>query len=163
MSTPSDKRRPKAASSPSRQIRFGGNPDGQDVETIAWHFNRLDRPHECWGWDKLVPRQWKMILEHLRDFEGLTWAELKAQAGGRSQGTNHHSITIKDFTSDARKRLAEINLDDFDSLFSLRINNTLRLYGVRDGRVLQLVWHDPHHGSGKGACPTKKQKKKSSN
>ncbi len=148
-------RQPKTAQEIApRQVRTGGDPGSLDRETIAWHFHRLDNPHAQWGWQKLRPADWRDILSHLISFEGLTWARLKEQAGGRRRGTNHHSIEIAEFTAAARRRLSELHLDEFDSLFSLRITNTLRLYGIRDGRVLQLVWHDPHHGSGRGACPT---------
>ncbi len=94
---------------------------------------------------------------HLVALEGLTWADIKAQAGGRRRGTNHHPIEFAEFTPTARHRLEQLRLDEFASLFSLRLTNTLRLYGVRDGRVMQLVWHDPFHGSRRGACPTSRR------
>jgi hypothetical protein len=146
---------PKAlATPPTRQIKIGGNPENFDTLSIAWHFHRRDRQHSLWGWNKLMPREWRDILKHLEALERMTWAQIKAQAGGRRAGTNSHSLDVCDFCHDARKRLEEIGLDDCDNLFSLRLNNKLRLYGFRDGRVLQLIWHDPHHGSGNGAFPT---------
>src|ERR1035438_1741848 len=136
MPVPPNQRQPKAAQVQPRQIKTGGDPESLDKETIAWHFHKLDGPHTDWGWQKLRAAEWKGILDHLRSFEGLTWAALKHQAGGRRRGTNHHALRTADFSVNARHRLTELRLDEFDSLFSLRINNTLRLYGVRDGRVL---------------------------
>ncbi|HEV3039422.1 MAG TPA: hypothetical protein VHA33_16730 [Candidatus Angelobacter sp.] len=157
MPVPRQQRQPHTKESvPDRQIKVGGDPDNFDKETIAWQFFRLDRPHVDWGWDKLRPQEWRDILVHLVAFEGMTWAAIKLQAGGRRQGTNHHPIEIAEFNKPARDRLEELHLDDYESLFSLRITNTLRLYGVRDGRVLQIIWHDPHHGSRRGACPTRR-------
>jgi len=86
----------------------------------------------------------------------MSWSELKQAAGGRSSGTNNHSLPVDEFVKKAKKRLEELKLDDHDELFSLRLNNTLRLYGIRDGRVLRFVWHDPHHGTDNGAYPTKR-------
>jgi hypothetical protein len=150
-------RLPKVRESPqSHIVKTGGNPASFDSQTISWHFHRLDRVHAEWGWDKLRARQWREILTHLVSFEGLTWAEIQNQSGGRKRGSNSHSLEITELCKAAQDRLVELRLDDFESVFSLRINNTLRLYGVRDGRVLQLVWHDPHHGSKLGACPTTK-------
>lgn len=158
MPTPPHQRRPKAREKfPARQIKTGGDPDSTEKETIAWHFRRLDKEHLDWGWNKLKAPQWKDILNHLVSFEGLTWARLKEQSGGRRIGTNHHSMEISKLPQETRKRWTDLRLDDFDTIFSLRITNTLRLYGVRDGRVMQLVWHDPHHGSKRGACPTAKR------
>ncbi|MFZ1917583.1 MAG: hypothetical protein WAU58_08430 [Terriglobales bacterium] len=152
----SKSKQPKVRESPqSGKIKTGGDPSSVDTQTIAWHFHRLDHQHEHWGWSKLSAKQWREMLTQLVAFEGLTWAALQAQSGGRKHGTNHHPIEINKFCAAAKSRLITLHLDDFDTLFSLRINNTLRLYGVRDGRVLQLVWHDPHHGSKHGAYPLK--------
>src|ERR1039458_2831308 len=91
---------PKVREEPATQkIKLGGNPDSLDAETIAWHFHRLDREHEDWGWDKLKAGQWRGILQELVSLEGLTWAEIKSQAGGKTNGTNHHSIPISEFVS----------------------------------------------------------------
>lgn len=155
-SIPSRQIRTENQAIPSRQIKTGGDPESTEKDTIAWHFHRLDRVHEDWGWDKLRAPQWKDVLRHLVSLEGLTWASLKQQAGGRRAGTNHHSLELSALPNETRKRWAALRLDDFDTVFSLRISNTLRLYGVRDGRVLQFVWHDPHHGSKRGVCPTSK-------
>lgn len=157
MPVPQNQRTPKTkVDIQDRQIKTGGDPDSFERDTIAWQFYRLDNDHAEWGWGKLRAGQWRDLLKHLKVFEGLTWAALKAQAGGRRHGTNHHSCLTADFCKEARDRLKELHLDDFDSLFSLRLANTLRLYGVRDGRVLQLLWHDPHHGGNKGAYPIRK-------
>lgn len=147
---------PKTGAEPrAQEIRVGGNPSTHETETISWHFHRLDRDHPLWGWDKLKAGDWKSILDALVSLESLTWAKLKEAAGGRSRGTNHHSLSTEQFCKSARDRLEEIRLDDYDEIFSLRLTNTLRLYGIRDGRVLRIVWHDPHHGSSNGAYPTK--------
>lgn len=147
---------PKAAFNPeTRKIKVGGNPENFDIQSIAWHFHRRDRQHPLWGWDKLTAKQWRLILKELEDREKMTWAEIKAQAGGRRVGTNSHSLDVCDFCGDAKRRLEEMGLDDCDVLFSLRLANAMRIYGIRDGRVLQIIWHDPHHGSKEGAYPTK--------
>ena len=139
-----------------RQIKTGGDPESTETETIAWHFHRFDKEHACWGWNKLKAAHWKAVMAHLISFEGLTWARLKEQSGGRRNGTNHHSLEISKLPTATQQRWTELGLDDFDTVFSLRITNTLRLYGVREGRVMQFVWHDPHHGTKQGACPTAK-------
>jgi hypothetical protein len=155
MSTHPDQRQPKIRQDiATRQIRTGGDPESTETETIAWQFRRFDKDHPDWGWRKLKAPQWKVVLTHLIDFEGLTWASLKAQSGGRRKGTNHHSLDISKLPAKTRQRWTDLGLDDYDTVFSLRITNTLRLYGVRDGRVMALIWHDPFHGSKRGACPT---------
>ena len=36
-------------------------------------------------------------------------------------------------------------MDDIDSIVSFRINATIRMYGIRDGRALRILWYDPWH------------------
>ena len=109
-----------------------------------------------WGWAKLDSNEHLNVIRSLHGFEKMSWSQLKQAAGGRSSGTNSHPLPIGGFSNTALKRLQDLKLDDVDKLFSLRLNNTLRLYGIRDGRVLRFIWHDPHHGKKTGAYPTKK-------
>jgi hypothetical protein len=151
-----DAKRPKVREHPeSRKIKVGADPASFDAQTIAWHFHRLDDPHVDWGWN-IQPTDWREVLRQLRAFEGLTWAKIQEQAGGRSHGSNSHMLDVSALSTNAQRRLVELKLDEYDSVFSLRMSNTLRLYGIRDGRVLQLLWRDPHHGTRRGACPTTK-------
>ena len=160
---------PKAAYNPvSREVRISHepnngqrvrareNPGSTDGQTPAWQFHRCDEDHELWGWAKLNSNEYLDIIKSLHGFEKMSWFQIKQAAGGRSSGTNSHPLAVGEFSSAALKRLQELKLDDVDELFSLRLNGSLRLYGIRDGRVLRFIWHDPHHGKKTGAYPTKK-------
>jgi hypothetical protein len=166
-----NKSQPKIAGAPSstreirvnyqphgKEVRTKENPDSTDQLTPAWQFHRCDHDHELWGWEKLAHEDFiKIIKDHLHSFEGMTWTQIKQAAGGRSSGTNSHPLPIQGFVKGAVKRLEELKLDDVSELFSLRLNNTLRLYGIKDGRVLRFIWHDPYHGTKDGAYPTSKK------
>ena len=151
-------RQPRIEHEPNsgKQVRAKENPGSTDHQTPAWQFHRCDEDHSLWGWGKLTEKQHLDIIKSLHGFERTTWTQIKQAAGGRSSGTNSHPLPIDGFNKNAIKRLQELKLDDIDELFSLRLNNTLRLYGIKDGRVLRFIWHDPHHGSTQGAYPTKK-------
>ncbi len=151
---------PKIVHHPSeQQLRTKENPGSTDYQTPAWQFHRCDEEHEFWGWNKLAAEDRLKVIKHLNSFETMTWSALKQQSGGKAEGrgTNHHPIPIANFTKSARNRLEVLKLDDVDELFSLRLTNTIRLYGIKDGRVLRLIWHDPHHGNNHGVCPTTKR------
>ena|ERR1700719_4109357 len=155
MAVPKHLRQPKLGGQPEeRQVRLGADPETLETQTIAWHFHRLDWKHEKWGWEQLKAPAWRQILAKLIAFEGLTWAMLKEQAGGRRHGTNHHSIKIAELTKTARDRITQLHLDQYDKIFSLRFSNTIRMYGIRDGRVMRLLWYDQHHGTKHEVCPT---------
>ena len=97
-----------------------------------------DIPSRVW-WDEILPK--------LQYFESMTWAEIMRAAGGRARGTNHHFVEVEKLTKQARERLTEIGQDDVSELFSLRLDATKRIYGIRDRRALKLLWYDPHHGT----------------
>ena len=159
MAKQKDNRTPSVKETPaSREVRTGGSPDflqqSSDTKTPAWQFGRIDELHPDWGWKGMPATEWRSILQHLRAFEGMTWAEIKAAAGGRKYGNNSHVLQVTDLVNKAQDRLEEIGIEELDEVFSLRLTQTLRLYGIRDGRVLRLLWHDPHHGTKRGCCPT---------
>jgi hypothetical protein len=137
---------------PHKQVKV---PHVESVEkqTPAWQFHRVDRDHEKWGWNRLgAEGLWELLHGKLADFESMTWAEIQRAAGGRSHGNNSHFVEVKDCCKEARDRLLDLRMDDTDEVFSLRLTGTLRLYGIRDGRVLRFIWHDPEHS----VYPTKR-------
>lgn len=153
-------KKPKMAAGPGpRGPRIANDPANFDTLTLAWQFHRRDIKHEHWGWEQLSSDAvCQLLCGQMASFEKMTWAEIRGAAGGKGKGkgTNHHEVPIDQFSRDARRRIEELHLDDYESVFSLRLNNTTRLYGVRDGRALILIWYDPHHGdNGKSAVPTK--------
>lgn len=51
----------------------------------------------------------------------------------------------------AVERLTDLHLEEFvDNLYSLRLNNTHRIIGIRDRQVFQILWWDPDHK----VCPS---------
>ena len=85
------------------------------------------------------------IFENLRGIEGLRWSEICQALGGRTKGTNSHYIEVFKMSEAARRRAEEIRLDE-NELFSLRLQGTVRLWGIvePDGRFF-VIWFDPDH------------------
>lgn len=76
------------------------------------------------------------VREELAQYETQTWGEL--------QGRGSHSLEIDgNLTKAARARAQELDLEG--ELFSLRIGGAQRIIGVRDRRVLHLLWDDRWH------------------
>lgn len=152
-----DKKRPKieVPLPKGNSVRREFDPAGSDNQTIVWIVSTFDVDGP-WGLAALQDTDWRPILGHMKSFETMTWAEILKAAGGRREGNNNHPIPVEDLTPDAQKRIADIQLDDLDSVFSLRCTGTIRLYGIRDQRVCRLLWFDPWHGDNKKAvAPTK--------
>jgi len=123
------------------------DPSSFDKMTLKIKFDLMDFDHELWGWEKLSPDQYVYFLKFIHALEKQTWAEIKSTAGGKSHGTNNHPLEIIKFNKKAQKRLHELNLETIigDTLFSLRLNNATRVYGMRNDEYFRPIWHDPHH------------------
>lgn len=74
------------------------------------------------------------------------WADILKAAGGRGEGkgTNSHEISRDKFKGEARKRLIEKKILA-EKIMSLRLDAGTRVYGVREGNCLRIIWFDPDH------------------
>lgn len=105
--------------------------------TPSWLFKSLDNDSE-WNICSLK----KVDLTHtiyprLCGFETMKWKDII--------GPNHHEISVNDIIPEAQKRLGALKLDDIDSLISLRVSATVRIWGIRKGSIVSLLWYDPNH------------------
>lgn len=148
----------KAAAAPrgGKQVRLLYDPASYDRETIVWRFSSVDKDGP-WGWRTAAAGVWwSSIFPKLQNFETMTWAAIMAASGGRRRGTNHHPVKVEKLTRQAKNRLEQICQDDVDELFSLRLTQTQRIYGIRDRRALRLLWFDRHHGNnGRAVYPVR--------
>lgn len=128
----------------------GKQPRAQDVGSIsgekpAWQLSSIDADGK-WGWKHIGKERWETkILPALVSLETMTWAEIECASGGRKQGNNNHFVPTSSFSKEARERLEEIEMDDLEEMFSLRIQGRYRIYGKRVHRVLQIIWFDFQH------------------
>lgn len=146
------RKRAFAQSIPSGDKRSRREEQNVLQQTPVWSFEVLDIKGQ-WGWDndEVKSQLWTEIVPKLQNFETMTWAEISQVAGGRRRGNNHHHVGVEDLTREAQKRLSEINQDDVDGIFPFRLAGRKRIYGIREGRVLKLLWYDPFHGDNKKA------------
>jgi hypothetical protein len=133
----------------SNAPRIAANPDSYLKQTPVWRFSDFDWDGP-WGHTTCVARGQdglrKHIEEHLANFESMTWEEILRATGGRGEGkgNNSHSVMRGDLSAAAQKRLDEKNIYS-DELFSLRLESCVRIYGLRQGNCLKLVFFDIHH------------------
>jgi len=134
---------PRTKSAPAvREPRLGAEPDSYKTKKPVWRFGSFDWDGP-WGLATCQTLDWRGHIEqHLANFETMTWAVIEGAAGGRSHGTNSHTLARDKFSRNARRRLADKGILS-DSFFSLRLTATLRIYGVREDNCLRIVWIDP--------------------
>lgn len=78
------------------------------------------------------------VLQRLKSFESMTWAEIDGPTGG-------HGVETRRISRAARHRLTEIQQDDAEVLFSLRVTGRRRVWGILDEHVFKVLWWDPEH------------------
>lgn len=91
-----------------------------------------------WGFSSMEMRDLVDVLNHLKNFEGMTWVDIERNTGS-------HPIEVKDIINTARKRLRKLRQDDIEELFSLRIGGRKRIWGIRVRDTLRILWWDPNH------------------
>jgi hypothetical protein len=104
--------------------------------------------HGPFGWGVTDPVMLLTdIIPKLQKLETQTWDEVERQSQNHS-----HFVDNSKLSSEARKRLETIKdfleergMNGADSLFSLRLEAKRRVWGVRQGAVLQILWYDPEH------------------
>jgi hypothetical protein len=145
----SGKGQPKAGGIPLDRVpKVGGDPEGYLKMMPVWRFSDFDWD-SAWGEAACKARIAQVrthLEEHLANFETMSWAELLKASGGRGdgKGNNHHEIPRDKFKGAAQKRLKERKVLA-ERIMSLRLDAGTRIYGVRDGYCLRILWFDPHH------------------
>lgn len=138
-------KKPKAGAQPvAGSPKLGADPGFYKTKFPVWRFASFDWDGP-WGIAACLTKDWRKHVEsHLASIESMTWAVIEGAAGGKSQGTNSHAMHRGQFCKAARDRLAAIN-NLSDAFFSLRLENTVRIYGMRDDHCLRILWFDPYH------------------
>lgn len=147
-------KRPSYKTAPrSEQPRMEADPNRYRDKYPVWRFRSFDWDGP-WGLGACQTTNWRLHIEkHLSDFETMTWSEIESASGGKREGrgTNNHPIERGKFSKLARDRLDSLGILP-DTLFSLRCTNCVRIYGVREGTCLRIIWFDPYHCERNGSA-----------
>lgn len=105
----------------------------------SWAFYRCDKEGR-WAFtkDRLRDVFWDKIFPKLKSFEQQTWGQIIS-------GSNHHFIEVSTLNKCARDRLDQLNITE-ERIFSLRLENTIRIYGIRPKATMVVLWYDNDHG-----------------
>ncbi|MCU7816542.1 MAG: hypothetical protein KZQ81_15420 [Candidatus Thiodiazotropha sp. (ex Rostrolucina anterorostrata)] len=132
-------------SQPTKSPSTSKSVGNSETQSPSWHVNTIDRQGP-WGWESIPAKTlWGNLHEKLCSFETMKWYQFPQQGS--------HLIQVRDLCRAAQKRLVEIQQDDIDELFSLRLGGKERVWGIRDQSVLKILWWDPNHE----VCPSLKK------
>ena len=105
----------------------------------SWRFTKLELV-DPFGWHTIQTDQLHFIREKLQNFESMTWNEILVQ--GKKF---NHAVKTSGIVKEAKDRLKSLYLDDVEELVSLRLAGEQRIWGIRQGVALLLLWWDPEH------------------
>lgn len=131
----------KQTSKPTGGIRVGGDPDSIMGCHPSWGFITCDQDG-AWAFshDRLGEVFWTDIFPKLRELESMTWGQITINAKKQN-----HSMNIDSLNKVARDRLIQLHIEA-ESILSLRLGGTLRLYGFMVGSAYNILWYDDDHG-----------------
>lgn len=127
------------------------NPISYDSLQPAWSFKRMLHetkwvfpPDEFVCHDESSCIDPKCVFSKLAAFESMTWREIKQQTYGGKNKTNHHFITdLSKLDKDAQQRLEKLQINE--NFFSLRLEGAVRVYGLLQSQVFEVLWYDNKH------------------
>lgn len=142
----SKKKQPKSRKVQARKIPSkAANVDSYLQQSPVWRLSLVDHDGK-WGWKAIGHTRWeKDLLPKLQDFESMSWHEIDKASGGRRQGTNSHPIDVEKLCKEAQDRLTELNINDIDQVYSLRLQGEHRVIGIRENNILKIIWFDFKH------------------
>lgn len=133
------RKQPATTVKPSGEKRPVPGPPVPEVEnaTIVFRLSLMDHGGR-WSFSNLPEAEIRQIAAFAKNIESLKPGELLNVAGTKP-------IPWDSMIPDAQKRAQEIELDQFDGLFELRLGNRPRLFGLLDQHCFYPVWWDPDH------------------
>lgn len=127
-----------------------GRGESRANQHFKWSFNKCLWDSDRWqGIISDVPLFVEIVINKLKDFETMTWAEIERASGGKREGhgNNSHFIDIVDLSKVYRHLIKQTHSDEYDKVFSLRLTGKGRLFGVVEGAVFFVLWYDNDHST----------------
>ena len=79
------------------------------------------------------------ILDFLKELETRTWNEILSD-----RGHGHHPLPVEKLCPAAKRRLKERGITA-QTIIEFKVDSHRRLWGIRSGDILDLLWWDPEH------------------
>lgn len=119
-----------------------------------WIFDLVDKDGE-FAFDLNSPSfNHKLVLDKLFTFSQCTWSEIRCQTHDRDNKTCHHFLEYDKLSSIAKDRITKLCLEDeTDAIYSMRLNNMIRIIGIRKGDKFIVKWYDANYKF----CPSTKK------
>ena len=110
--------------------------DNNDDNLVMWAFYCFDdKDWRCQGSDHA---SFCDIASRLKE-KSLKWKDVLTNRG------RDHESPVEKLSTEAQRRLVDLQFDDEDVLLRFRFSGTQRLWGIRDQSFFIVLWWDPDH------------------
>lgn len=116
--------------------------------TPTWSFAKCDFEHPVWGLTQASNLPYlEQTLRRFKEWERSKWKDVLTAKSGRKSNTQSHPISVSSLIKDAGERLCELNLDEYDTIYSLAITGKRRIWGImiEETGTFQVLWYDLEH------------------
>ena len=123
-------------------IKSNGSSDG---EVVAWRFNKIDRNGQFAFDVNRSDFDKTLMFNKILELSSMTWAELRRATHDNGK-SKHHGISYHAMSQAARDRFDWLELmEDEDTLYSISVNNIVRIIGFKKDNYFDVLWFDPRH------------------
>lgn len=126
-------RTPKSDKTPRQQEK----PDSIYDLRPSWLVKHVDLEGGPFSWSEMQRHELPGLIDRLRLFENMDWREIERQRSS-------HSMPATVICKAARDRLEELELE-VETLYQLQVAGRARVWGLRLGSAVALLWWDPEH------------------
>lgn len=120
-------------------------PYSSDNMKLIWVFDGVDNSSKFRFSVDRDDFDAKLILRNVIELSKLTWQEIKSGTHDKGKSKSHF-LDVGSVSGEAFECIKRsINEDDYDTIFSLRINNLIRIIGIRKHEKFYVKWYDPKH------------------
>ena len=104
----------------------------------SWRLSniRMDAP---FGWERISRADLENVVAHLSSLESMTWNDIVVTAR-----KHNHYCDVTELSKPARD-IIESDWRGADQVFSIRVTNLKRIWGIVEDGVLYVLWWDPEH------------------
>lgn len=130
---------PRAARTPGTDKipRQQEKPESIYNQRPSWLLKHVDLENGPFPWAEMQLHQLRGLIGRLSAFEKMTWLEIEKQKSS-------HSMSQDRICKEARDRLEQLELAG-ENLYQLHIAGAARVWGLRFGAAVALLWWDPEH------------------
>lgn len=130
----------------SAKKQIPNESESTDRKKLVWDLNSVDKNGLFCFDTSRKDFSCEKVLNFMLTAGNRTWYEIKTETHDKSGKSKNHFLSYNSITQRGKERISALSLDEqTDSIFSLRLDNKIRIIGIRDGEKFIVKWYDPNH------------------